>query len=176
MTEKQEGTGIWLISFSLLVMGLLLFIWPAVSGNLLCYIIGIVLCGYGIFRIALYFGGTVEEGILEHTFVKGFAALVAGIFLFIKPEVLASVLPVIFGGVLLVGGFFELQVGLDLMRLGMERWYISVIVAAVICILGFIAITNPFRLVRGLMRFIGVSLILESISALYSSLTRSSNQ
>lgn len=176
MTERQEGTGIWLISLSLLVIGLLLFIWPAVSGNLLCYFIGIILCGYGIFQMATYFGGTVEEGILGHTFVRGFAALVAGIVLFVKPEILASVLPTIFGGVLILGGFFELQIGLDLMRLGMERWYISVVAAAVLCILGVIAITNPFRLVYGLMRFIGVSLIVESVSALFSSLTRSSSQ
>ena len=77
---------------------------------------------------------------------------------------------------MILGGFFELQIGLDLMRLGMERWYISVVAAAVLCILGVIAITNPFRLVYGLMRFIGVSLIVESVSALFSSLTRSSSQ
>ncbi len=161
--QKRTGTELWIASGSLFVIGLLLFIWPTVSGSILCYLIGAACCGYGMFQIISYFNRPVEEGIEKHTFVKGLSSLIAGIVLFVKPELLATILPSILGCILVVGSIFKLQVGLDLMRIGVEHWYISAIVAVAICALGIIAIVNPFRALLGLMRFIGISLILEGI-------------
>lgn len=174
--QDQNGMEIWILAISLFVIGLLLFIWPAVSGSILCYLIGIAFLGYGIFQVVTYFSRPVEEGIEKHTFSKGLAAFIAGIVLFVKPEILAAVLPFIFGCVLVVGGIFKLQVGLDLMRIGKEHWYISAIWAAVICILGIIAIVNPFGALFGLMRFIGIALILEGILDVIAALTLSKNR
>ncbi|MGI6497739.1 MAG: HdeD family acid-resistance protein [Oscillospiraceae bacterium] len=174
--QNQAGTEVWIFVISLFVIGLLLFIWPAMSSSILCYLIGAACLGYGIFQVITYFSRPIKEEMGKYTFAKGLAAFIAGVVLFVKPGILVAILPVLFGLVLVISGILKLQVGLDLMRIGKEHWYIAVVWAGVVCVLGIIAMVNPFGALFGLMRFIGAALILEGISDVIAAITLSKSQ
>ena len=147
---QKRKTEIWLVTAAFLVIGLLLLIWPAISSSILCYLLGALCCGYGIVQIVSYFNRPVEEGIERRSFAKGLGGLIVGLVLFVRPDILAAILPTIFGAILIAGGVYKLQIALDFMRMGAEFWYLSAVAAAIICTFGIITIVNPFAVLFGL--------------------------
>ena len=171
--SAQQSVDVYIFSGAMFIIGLLLLIWPAVSGSIICYLIGGALCVFGLFCIITYFNKSVEEGIVQRSFVKGLATLVGGIVLIVRPEILVAILPILFGCILVIGGIYKLQTALDLMRLGYQHWYISAIAAVIMCVIGVISIINPFGALFALMRFIGIGLMLEGISDVAAAMTLS---
>ncbi|HIV86938.1 MAG TPA: DUF308 domain-containing protein, partial [Candidatus Pygmaiobacter gallistercoris] len=153
-----------------ILLGLVLLIWPSLSGRLICYAIAAVLAVYGVYRIVCYFTRDIVLTMLRRDLAAGLAALVGALFLILRPELLISLLPVLFGLALLVGAISELQAAFDLRRMEDDRWYYPLIAAAVQGVLGAVILANPFGTAMVLMRFIGASLVVEGICELVFSL------
>ena len=145
-------------------IGVVLLIWPSLSGRLLCYGMGAALAIYGVYRISSYFMRDAVTAMLRRDLSMGLALLAGAIFFLFWPDLVISLLPVLFGLLLLLGATREAQGAFDLMRMEDAYWYISLIVALVLAILGVVILLNPFSTALVLMRFIGVSLILQSVS------------
>ena len=125
---------------------------------------------YGIYRIVCYYTRDIILTMLRRDLAAGLAALLGALFLIIRPELLISLLPALFGLALLVGAISELQAALDLRRMEDERWYAPLIACALQGILGGVILANPFATAMVLMRFIGASLVVEGICELIFSL------
>lgn len=150
-------------TIALFLLGLVLLIWPEGSALAVCYIAAALLCAYGAYNVVCYFLHAPGLGVMNPRFTRGVIALVVGLVIFVRPGLLASVLPVAMGCVLVLGGVVKLQVALDLMRMHMRLWWLDAIAAALSVTAGAIAIANPFALLAMLTRFIGLSLLVEAV-------------
>ena len=145
------------------VLGLVLLIWPSLSGKLLCYGLALAFLAYGIYRIVCYFIRDAVLTMLRRDLAVGLIAIAVGVFIFARPELLVSLLPVLFGLLLVVGAMSEVQTAFDMKRMEDGRWYFSLIAAAVLAGLGLVSLANPFSTALVLMRFTGAALAVEGI-------------
>ena len=155
------------------VFGLILLIFPSLSGTILCYGISAGLLVYGIFRLLAYFRHQPQSALQQHDFSAGIMLVAVALFILLKPELIISLLPVLLGLLLVMGGARETQIAVDLYRLQEARWYVPLVAAVVQVILGLVILWNPFATAMVLMQFIGASVLVESISQIIFSVVLS---
>ena len=157
-----------LLAIASLVVGLLVLIFPGTSARLICLLCALLLILYGALHIVLYFVRKAPEDLFRHDFAKGLICLLAGIYLLLHPEILLDVLPVALGLVVVVDSIIKLQKAFDLIRLGNERWWIVLLFAIATAILGLLMLVNPFNYPATLMAFIGVGLVINGATDLWT--------
>lgn len=79
------------------------------------------------------------------------------------PQSLIAVVPLLIGFALIACGILQLEVALGLSRMGYPRWYLSLTGAALMLVLGVVILVNPFSSSLLLLRFIGISMLLEAV-------------
>ena len=144
-----------------LVLGVTLTFFPGLSANVLCYIGGGLLMVYGIYKILAYFRTQVV--LAERLFSTGLIALAGGLIIVLMPRSLIDVVPLLIGFALIACGILQLEVALGLSRMGYPRWYLSLTGAALMLVLGVVILVNPFSSSLLLLRFIGISMLLEAV-------------
>lgn len=170
---KSFKRGVVIINGVIIVLGLLTAIFPETSRSLIGYVVGAVLTALGIIRTIMYFTESKFQIVGSFALVQGTVLLVFGIYFLVKPEFLATIMTAIFAVILIVGGVMKIQYAVDLLRFKFGYWWIELILAALMIVLGIITFANPFEAEKALMIYVGISLmvngILDIISILYLS-------
>ena len=143
-------------------------IYPAQSVVIVCRVVGILLCAWGLYLMVIYFARSKLEVLGSFALVQGVALAGFGVYILLKPEFLAGFLTIALAIILLAGGAMKLQYAMDFLRLKLPGWWAELIGAACMIVLGIVAIANPFKSALALMMFLGVSLIVDSIWDLIS--------
>lgn len=154
-----------LASLLYLFLGLALLIWPHTSNLILCYIVAGVLTAYGLFNIIAYFGrerGSVI-GLVIGIICAGF-----GVYALVQPTRVSDIIFIILGVAILVNGATSLRRDLELRAVGFDRWWVPFALDVLILILGCIVVFNPSLFAEMLIQIIGIILIYESVSDLWS--------
>lgn len=170
MIKKIKGIKIELIIISvvLFALGLFLVVFPEISQLVICKAVGIALCVWGVLRLITYFSMAKEEVFGSFGLVQGISLLAFGIFFVMKPEVIAMFFGTVLAIVIVIDGILKLQYGMEFYRMEAKNWWIEVVAAALMVVMGIIALLNPFGSSVALMIFIGVVLMIEGASDLIS--------
>ena len=99
------------------VCGLLLLLLPTEALAIANYAIAALLLVMGVVCVIGYFRGSVIIGQFGFLLAVGLVLVTLAIVMFCYPTLLASLLPVIWGVSLLIGGFGKIQFAADLHRL-----------------------------------------------------------
>ena len=105
------------------VCGLLLLLLPSEALAIANYAIAALLLMMGVVCIIGYFRGSVIIGQFGFLLAVGMVLVTLAVVMFCYPTLLASLLPVIWGVSLLIGGFGKIQFAADLRRFGDRRWW-----------------------------------------------------
>lgn len=170
MKEKWKQFRIWaiVISICMLVLGVLTLIWPKISAVAVCYILGVMCIGAGVYEIVRYFELGFVGLIFQHDLVLGIFSILAGVLLIIHPIGAAAFLPIVAGIYIVMGSIFDIQISVEMRRMGIKTWIPSLILGIVGAVFAFFLILNPFDGVTALMIYVGVSLIIGSIQSIYT--------
>ena len=152
-------------SLLFLFLGIALLIWPHTSNLILCYIVAGVLTAYGLFNIIAYFGR--ERGSLIGLIV-GIICAAFGVYAIVPPTRISDIISIILGVAILVDGAISLRRDYELRMAGFPKWWIPFALNVLILILGAIVVFNPGLFAELLLQIIGVILICESVSDLWS--------
>lgn len=155
-----------LISALYVVLGVVLLVWPTTSVRMLCYGLGIAMLVLGITYGVIYFTKDNLSSFLQMDLVIGIICLAFGIFILLNPAFLASVLPFAMGIILLLGAIVKLQSSFNMKRLNFSKWYLVLICALLIVVLGIILLCNPFQKERLMILYIGSCLVLDGTTNL----------
>ena len=169
MKEKWKQFHLWAIMMSIcmLVLGVLTIIWPRISAVAVCYILGAVCIGTGIYEIVRYFKLGFIGLFFRYDLALGIFSILAGILLVIHPLGAATFLPIVAGIYIVMGSIFDIQVSVEMRRIGIGNWVLSLVLGIIGTIFAFFLILNPFDGISVLMIYIGISLIIGSIQNLY---------
>lgn len=169
MKEKWKQFRIWamVISICMLVLGVLTLIWPRISAVAVCYILGVMCIGAGVYEIVRYFELGFVGLLFQHDLVLGIFSILAGVLLIIHPIGAAAFLPIVAGIYIVMGSIFDIQISVEMRRMGIKDWIPSLILGIVGAVFAFFLILNPFDGVTALMIYVGVSLIIGSIQSIY---------
>lgn len=155
-----------LLALALILFGTVLTIWPKTSTQMIFTILGAVLCLFGAFRLLSYFLRESYDAMLRQDMTIGLVAVLLGILLMVKHEAFSTLLPTIFGCVLLVGGIGKLQSTIDFKRMGIRVWYIPLIAAVLCIVLGIVIMKKPMESMEVFTRLTGISVALEGLANL----------
>ena len=136
---------------------------PKLTNKIIVYGIGIMLVIYGAGRILRYIRRNARDGLMTHDLSIGLVCIVSGLFMLLYPGVVISVLPFLFGLVLLFGGAMSIQTAFDVRRFQGPRWTLHLIAGIAFVIAGIEAIRNPFGTAAALTRFIGICFLVLGI-------------
>ena len=148
-----------------LFLGIALLIWPHTSNLILCYLVAGVLPAYGLFNIIAYFGR--ERGSWIELIV-GVICAAFGIYALVQPTRISDIISIILGVAILVDGGMSLRRDFELRTAGFLQWWVPFALDVLILILGAVVIFNPSLFAELLLQIIGILLIYESVSDLWS--------
>lgn len=159
---KDHSKSVIYIVFALLA-GLCLLLFPQITTSIVFWGLAIIMMLMGAIQLISYFRSSVQQAIAGDSMASGLLLIVLGLVVGFAQETIASLLPVIFGVVLFIGGILKTQGAFDLRRMGDRRWFITLIGALISLIFGLIVLFNPFGTLMTLMRVMGAFLVIESI-------------
>ena len=81
-----------------------------------------------------------------------------------------QVLTLVYGVVILITGITKIQWTIDIIRMKRSKWFWAAISTAISIVCGVVIITSPFSTTAVLWMFIGISLIVEAVFDMISSI------
>lgn len=147
-----------LSSIVFLLLGVLMLLAPVLSMKVIVYIVGGVLLAGALVRFIAYFV-TKKEDRAPISLVLGVASAAIGLFFVLAPTTVTKILAIIFGVVLILNSLLDLVIAV---RLPSSK-ALAVVLALLGLALGVVIVINPEAFASFMTRFIGASLIYESI-------------
>ncbi len=152
-----------------ITIGILFVCLPESSSDVLCTVVGIIFLVLGFaFLLRCIMSGFLFVGgmlLLSVVFIMG------GIFCLTQPAIVKSILTVVFGLFLIIDGLSKVQDGVYCARDKVKGWWVLVLDAILMVVLGTIVMFGTFEYV---MIFAGISLIVDGVCDIVLTLTFSS--
>ena len=144
-----------------IILGLILLIFPGISGAVFCWILAGAAFLSSAIRLRIYFN---EK---RSAFPFGCVLMaILGLICLFKAELVLSLLPMALGAVLLLLGIGKIPVALEMYREKMPSYILAIASTVVVLLLGIILIANPFGAAKAVIMFFGLSLVISAISDL----------
>lgn len=147
-----------------IVMGVILVVWPETTLDIICKAIAIILIVMGAAELVSYFWNKITYSLSG---ILGLVVLLIGIWIFVKPQSVLSLIPIVIGVILAVHGVQDLKVAFDTKRNGYTKWWSMLLMAIISLALGIICIVNAFGMVTLTMQIIGIALVYDGISDIW---------
>lgn len=148
------------------VVGLVLVLWPELTGKILCYILGGAIILMGVIQTIVFLRGERIGLVPKFTAVMGLVLIILGIWVCVRPQIVLSIIPVVIGIMMVVHGIMDLQYTVDIKNTGVQRWWIALIAAILTLAIGVFLILQPFLAFELTMMVIGFGLLYDGISDL----------
>ncbi len=165
---RQARLELILLAIANVVLGVALIAKPDDAVEVVCRVIGIVLAVWGVIRIINYFRVAVVEAFGSFGLVQGVALIAFGVYIAVAPYVMAEIFTVMTAILIIIGGVIKIQYSVDLKRMHSNTWWIELVAAIMLVVLGAIALVNPFAANSALMVFVGISLVVDGVFDLAS--------
>lgn len=146
------------------LLGIVLFVWSDKTISLICQALAVILMMLGVIQIASYLFHRVENVI--HVAV-GLIEVLIGLWIFLKPESVVSLIPIVLGVILLIHGFGDLKIAFETQKNGYDGWWSILIMAFISIVCGVLSIAFSFQIVSLGMKMIGIALVYDGVSDLW---------
>lgn len=137
-----------------IALGACLVFMPVSTVNVICkFIFGILLILVGLYHILIYVAEKLNSTIFD--LFSGGVLMVLGIFLFMNPQIVVKLLPILLGTFILVDSIWTLKGSLKLKKRGAGSWKFLLIGSIIFIALGISLVVNPFTMVKYTVIFAG---------------------
>lgn len=128
-----------LVLFYLIVGALLIWLNEQAT-TIASYVLAVILAALGFWFIFSYFRSDLEKRTAGTDLAFGLISLLSGVVLALSPTSLKEILPAVWGLSLVFGGFLKIQYAFDEKSVGVKRWWIMLIFAALSLAIGTLAL------------------------------------
>ena len=150
-----------IMTVCLILVGAILLFWPQMGLDMICKIYGIFLVIYGIAKLSGYFARDLFQLAL------GIASLIFGFVMIFRTGYAIEFLAGLIGVFMLIDAVFKIQTAIEANRFGIERWWMILVIALIVAVIGALLLIQPFRATGVITRLIGLNLCLDGILNLY---------
>ena len=148
------------------VLGIILLIWPAASLIIMAKCIG-ALVAIGGLAAAYQFYKDHDSPAKSLLLVMAAVMIICGAVIFLHPEELVKLIPMIMGILVLISGLINLGETFTLSKKRYSRWWLSLIIAVITIGAGLFLITRAFSLAALITRIAGGILLFDGLSDLW---------
>lgn len=146
------------------VMGVVIFAWPAATIGLMCKVLAAGMIIFGVVQLVAYFFNRMDS---SFSGVLGLIAALVGLWIFTKPESIVSLIPIVIGVILMIHGMQDIKLAFEAKSNRYGKWWSMLLIAVVSLAFGVLCIVNAFGMVKLALKIIGVALIYDGISDLW---------
>lgn len=137
-----------------IALGACLVFMPVSTVNVMCkFVFGILLILVGLYHILIYVAEKLNSTIFD--LFSGGVLMVLGIFLFMNPQIVVKLLPILLGTFILVDSIWSLKGSLKLKKRGAGSWKFLLLGSIIFIALGISLVINPFTMVKYTVIFAG---------------------
>ena len=167
MLKKIKWTSV-LLAIAEIAAGVLLIMFPALSSDVICYMVGVGACIFGIISLTQYFLLSLEDSLFRNEFVIGIMSLLAGILIMVKKELIIDLVPIVLGMLIVLSGFIKLQRAVVAMRIHYDKALYYGIMGVIAIVLGLVImfVLSPVKTQEIIFRTIGGGLVYCGVSDL----------
>ena len=137
-------------------------LYPETSSKFITYLIAIITMLYGAYNLILYLKHRVAF-VYPSQLVKGLLGMCFGVLILIDPSVIMVSSPIVLGAIVIMDGVNKLQNAFDIRNMGFTRWWILVIMAVLVIIIGFMMIFYPLASLLSIIVFVGIGLLVNGV-------------
>ncbi len=163
-TLKRVKADVILSAVLCLALGIVLIVWSEETIRLLCRALAVGLVIIGVVNIISYFR---DRSLHVFSGILGLIVLLTGAWIFMKPESVVSLIPIVIGAILAVHGLQDLKLAIETKRNSYEKWWSILLMGIVSLVLGVLCIVHAFGVVALALKFIGIALIYDGLSDLW---------
>ena len=163
---KKIKWNIVLVSLAQIVAGVLLIVFPQLSSDVICYIVGAAACLYGLVNLVSYFLLKLEDSLYRNEFVYGIMGIIAGAVIMFKRDIIIDLIPIVLGLIIVFNGFTKIQRAVVAFRIRYDKAPFYAVMGLISIIAGIVimfflsgqkAQEILFRTIGGALIFCGVS-------------------
>lgn len=137
-----------------IALGVCLVFMPVNTINVICkFVFGILLILVGMYHILIYVAEKLNSTIFD--LFSGGILMVLGIFLFMNPQIVVKLLPILLGTFILVDSIWTLKGSSKLKKRGVDTWRLLLFGSLIFIALGISLVVNPFTMVKYTVIFAG---------------------
>ena len=160
---KQIRMDLITSSILCIVFGVVLMVRPIETVSLFCRILAVIMIIVGAVFTFSYFLNWMSSGLSA---AMGLIVLLIGVWIFISPGIIETLIPVVIGVVLLFHGIQDVKLAWEMKEYGQESWKFSMILAVISVIFGVLCVIDAFMVVKAAMIVLGIALIYNGVSNL----------
>ena len=153
-------TQVMLSAVLCIALGLSFIICPLKITSIICRVMAIVFIVMGVERLIRFARNTAGM----FTCIMGGLEFLFGAWIFVKPQSIQALIPIIIGFFLLIHGIQDAGMAWRVKQAQNNSWWFGMLCAVCNIILALILICNALGVVKLAMRFIGAILIYDGVS------------
>ncbi len=161
---KRVKADVVLSAVLCVVMGVVIFLWPTETIDLFCRVLAVGLVIMGAVNLISY---VTDKLVHPFSGILGLIVLLVGVWIFLKPQSIVSLIPIVIGVILAIHGIQDIKLAIEAKGNGYEKWWSMLIIAAVSLVFGILCIVEAFGMVKFAVKIIGIALIYDGISDLW---------
>ena len=162
----------WIMSSVITVLaGLILVLFPTGTLKVISYVLGAVAIIMGVVRTVRYFKQDHTYPFLfQSDLMVGLLVVAFGLFLVIFPDTVISMVPFVFGILLIGCGVGNVLRAVDARNAGLSSWAVLLALAVISIAAGVVCLANPFTVMETAVTVIGAALIYVGITDIITTL------
>lgn len=163
-TMKKIKADMIISALVCVALGVVLLVWPAETIDIFCKVLAAGLIVIGLVNIFSYL---INKDLHPFGAVLGPIVVLVGVWIFIRPESIVSLVPIVIGVMLCVHGIQDMKLSFETKENGYEKWWSMLLIALISLILGVLCIVNAFGIVTLALQFIGIALIYDGLTDIW---------
>lgn len=148
------------------LVGLVLVIWPDISGKILCYVLGAALIVMGVIQLVIFVRGERVGIVNKFSMGMGMVLVILGILVCVNPQTVLSIIPIIIGIIVFLHGLMDMIYTIEIKNTGAAKWWIALIASLLTLLFGIFLVLNPYFAYEITMTIIGIGLLFDGGSDL----------
>lgn len=160
---KTAKIGYIVMSALFCVLGVVLFVLPAVSVAWIGRLLGIGMMVFGVVKLVGYFSRDLFRLAFQYDLAFGALLIALGLVTLLHPNGAMSFLCIMFGIPVLADGLFKIQMAIDSHRFGVCSWWVVLLLAILTCVIGVLLVLRPGDGAQVLTMMMGISLFLDGV-------------
>ena len=156
----------WIVSAIVtIIIGLVLVLFPGSTLRAINYVLGGIAIAMGVVRVVRYFRQDHTYPFLfQSDLIVGLLAIGLGLFMLSKSEAVLSLVPFIFGLLLIGCGVGNILRSVDAKQAGVSFWGVLLVLAILTAVAGSVILSNPFGALEVCVAVIGACMIYEGVT------------
>ena len=160
---KRYGKKSLAISVLLVIISLFLIFKPYDSMTFVMRIFAAVLTLNGIIHCISYFSSSKEFKMYSFELVIGIICITVGIAIFINPDLINGLLPIIIGSWTIIQSIIKFQLAFNMKSFNAPNWAFLLIGSIMTFVIGIIILLNPFGTAIAITQLCGIFLFVSEV-------------